>query len=412
MVKFFYSVFERIFGFLYHPVVRFFRSNRYKAKDPFVFFVRYVLFLWKKTESSKKNLYLDVTYLSKCERFAGICRVVAKFQEFLPAIQKEYNVIPVIGKQYLGFYFLSGGKCICPASGDIFLSAEVTQGIIDSNSLFFLRLKQKGCRVCFFLHDLIPVLYPDFNGSAKFLRYYKKYLRQLALADRVVCNSNSVLSDFNEYIEKNRLKTNPNLKKSYTHLGVDFKPVAESSLKKQNMPAKINFLMVSTVEVRKMYDQAVEAFSILWDKGMDVSLSIVGKYGWRAEKARALIENSPYINKKLFWYNQGISDSELAELYQSCDAVVFASMTEGFGLALIEAAIYGKPLIIRDIPIFREIAGENALYFSGTEGRNLAEKIEQWIELFEKGRCPESKKISYISWEKCTENVFNFIAQD
>ena len=219
-----------------------------------------------------------------------------------------------------------------------------------------------------------------------------------------------MLSDFNEYIKKNRLKTNPNLKKSYTHLGVDF--VAESSLKKQNMPAKINFLMVSTVEVRKMYDQAVEAFSILWDKGMDVSLSIVGKYGWRAEKARALIENSPYINKKLFWYNQGISDSELAELYQSCDAVVFASMTEGFGLALIEAAIYGKPLIIRDIPIFREIAGENALYFSGTEGRNLAEKIEQWIELFEKGRCPESKKISYISWEKCTKNVFNFIAQD
>lgn len=410
-MKSLYSVFERIFGFLYHPVVRFFRSNRYRPGDLISFLIHYILFIWKECGAGKKILYLDVTYLSKCERFAGICRVVAKLQEFLPLVQNQYEVIPVIGKQFLGYYRLSDGACICPSSGDIFLSAEVTQGIIDSNALFFFRLKRRGCRVCFFLHDLIPVLYPDFNGSPKFLRYYKKYLRQLAKADRVVCNSNSVLSDFNKYIEENGIKTDPNLRKSYTHLGVDFKPVQHDSSCKITLPAKVNFLMVSTVEVRKMYDQAVEAFSILWDKGLDVSLSIVGKYGWRAERARNLIENSPYKNRNLFWYNQGISDYELAELYQSCDAVVFASMTEGFGLALIEAAIYKKPLIIRDIPIFREVAGENAFYFTGTSGIDLAVKIQEWLELYDSGKYPRSDKISYISWEQCVKNVFTYISE-
>ena len=104
-----YSVFEHIFGFLYHPVVRFFRSNRYRPGDLIAFLIHYIFFVWKKNEPEKRFLYLDVTYLSKCERFAGICRVVAKLQEFLPLIQSQYEVIPVIGKQFLGFYKLSDG---------------------------------------------------------------------------------------------------------------------------------------------------------------------------------------------------------------------------------------------------------------------------------------------------------------
>ena len=40
---------------------------------------------------------------------------------------------------------------------------------------------------------------------------------------------------------------------------------------------------------------------------------------------------------------------------------------EGFGLPLIEAAQYGLPIIARDIPVFREVAGENAYYFCGED---------------------------------------------
>lgn len=401
-----YSLFEKTFGFIYHPVVRFYRFNGYKPKD-FLNFARYYFFGAKRRTDEKKYLYLDVTYLSKCERFAGICRVVSKIQEFLPVVQKEYEIVPVVGKQYLGFYELSNKKIVVPSENDVFLSAEVTQGIIDSNNRFFRKIQKSGCKLVFFLHDLIPVLFPEFNGSMKFYRYYEKYLAQLAKADGVICNSNSVLMDFEKYLLVNKIKTNKNLKKSYTHLGVDFKPVDSAEVVKKS--ESVDFLMVSTVEVRKMYDLAVQAFDILWKKGINAKLSIVGKYGWKAEKAKALIENNEQLGQKLFWYNQGISDKELSEQYQKCDCVIFASKTEGFGLALIEAAIYKKPLIIRDIPIFREVAQDNAFYFEGDSPENLAAKIEEWISLYKSGNYPKSDGIKYISWQESVLNIFNFI---
>lgn len=39
-----------------------------------------------------------------------------------------------------------------------------------------------------------------------------------------------------------------------------------------------------------------------------------------------------------------------------------ASRAEGFGLPVVEAMVAGTPVAISDIPIFREIAGEDAVY--------------------------------------------------
>lgn len=401
-----YSVFEKCFGFMYHPLVRFIRFNGYRAGDFPAYFLNYVL-PYRNASASDKRIFLDVTYLSKCERFAGICRVVSKIQGILPAVQNEYEVIPVIGKQYIGFYTLSEKKLIKPSSEDIFYSAEVTQGIFDTNVSFFKSIQKNGTKIVFFLHDLIPVLFPEYNGSMKFYRFYEKYLKILCSSDLVICNSKSVLDDFEKYISDRKLKVLPSQKRCFTHLGVDFSPDVHSEKTGKGGPLK--FLMVSTVEVRKKYDQAVEAFELLWQKNYDVSLSIVGKYGWRAEKARRLIESSSEYGRRLMWYNTGISDAELSALYNSCDAVIFASKTEGFGLALIEAAIYRKPLIIRDIPIFREVASDNAFYFSGDEPECLAEAVENWINLYQKKRHPLSDGIKYISWEQCIRNMYGFI---
>ena len=105
--------------------------------------------------------------------------------------------------------------------------------------------------------------------------------------------------------------------------------------------------MVSTVDRRKNYKQAVHAFSLLWESGYDVELKIVGRPGWRCEHTIELLENHPELGKRLFWYKSGISDEELAKLYSETDAVIFASLAEGFGLAITEGAYYKKPLILR-----------------------------------------------------------------
>lgn len=102
---------------------------------------------------------------------------------------------------------------------------------------------------------------------------------------------------------------------------------------------------------------------------------------------------SPFYNKKLFWFNNGISDAELAKKYEESNAVIVASITEGFGLALVESAAYNKPIIARDLPAFREIAGENAFYFSGLAPSDLANKIKEWLVLYKK-KTSKAKSIS------------------
>lgn len=57
------------------------------------------------------------------------------------------------------------------------------------------------------------------------------------------------------------------------------------------------------------------------------------------------------------------SDSELATLYANAIAFIFPSYYEGFGLPILEAFSLSCPVLLSDIPCFREIAGDAGLYF-------------------------------------------------
>jgi glycosyltransferase involved in cell wall biosynthesis len=79
----------------------------------------------------------------------------------------------------------------------------------------------------------------------------------------------------------------------------------------------------------------------------------------------------------LYWI-EGASDEELQRLYASCDALIAASYMEGFGLPIVEAAEYGKPVIASDIPVFREVIGESqaAAFFEAGSSSALSACIE------------------------------------
>jgi len=57
-----------------------------------------------------------------------------------------------------------------------------------------------------------------------------------------------------------------------------------------------------------------------------------------------------------------VSDEELAGLYKHAQALVYPSLLEGFGLPPAEAMAYGTPVIVSDIPVFREILGDAPLF--------------------------------------------------
>lgn len=80
--------------------------------------------------------------------------------------------------------------------------------------------------------------------------------------------------------------------------------------------------------------------------------------------------------------------------------MIAASEGEGFGLPLIEAAQYGLPMIVRDLPVFREIALDHAFYFSGMNDSDISAAITAWLDLHKDDKHPGSGDMPWLTWEQ------------
>jgi glycosyltransferase involved in cell wall biosynthesis len=65
--------------------------------------------------------------------------------------------------------------------------------------------------------------------------------------------------------------------------------------------------------------------------------------------------------------HDGVDDAQYAELLGGAFALVHASLDEGFGIPLLEAMALGTPVVLSDIPIFREVGADAAGYFPATD---------------------------------------------
>lgn len=74
-----------------------------------------------------------------------------------------------------------------------------------------------------------------------------------------------------------------------------------------------------------------------------------------------------------------VSDEDLGILYRNAEAYVLPSLSEGFGLPALEAMASRIPVICSDIPVLREVCGEEAVYFDPNNETDMAEKINKVI---------------------------------
>jgi glycosyltransferase involved in cell wall biosynthesis len=62
-----------------------------------------------------------------------------------------------------------------------------------------------------------------------------------------------------------------------------------------------------------------------------------------------------------------IEDKDLVALYSGCDAFVYPSKYEGFGMPVLEARACGARVVTSDSPELREAGGNDAIYVPPTE---------------------------------------------
>ncbi|UHH09001.1 glycosyltransferase family 4 protein [Luteimonas fraxinea] len=371
-----------------------------------------------------RRLLVDISALVKFDAKSGIQRVVRNILSHLEsALPERYQIAPIA--------FMDDGRCLhasrfyarfvglpydvpddgafVPRPGDIFLGLDLSAHIVPVHQSRFEWMRRLGIPIHFVVYDLLPIRRPECFDPRVVNLFQAWYASIAVLADGVLCISRAVADEFADWLDEHKPKRIGALGIDYFHLGAD---IVDSAHREADSPHPVDgrryVLMVSTLEPRKGYAQALAAFELLWAKGTDLSLVIVGKQGWMMEALVERLRGHPELGRRLHWF-EGIDDALLASLYQHADGLLSASEGEGFGLPLIEAAQYGVPVLCRDLPVFREIAGEAATYFDGYEPEALADAIAQWNETL--GACP-SGQVPWKTWREATSEFVAALTSD
>lgn len=133
-------------------------------------------------------------------------------------------------------------------------------------------------------------------------------------------------------------------------------------------------LAVGHFEKRKNYGRLIDAMALLRDRGRACSLLVIGNdSGLKQvlEKQVAALALSDSISLV-----SGLSDLEVHCAYRLCKLFVFPSTYEGFGIPLLEAMAAGRPMVVSDLPVFREITQDRGNYFEPYAVESIAQAIE------------------------------------
>jgi len=263
--------------------------------------------------------------------------------------------------------------------------------------------KRDGIFVVSVCHDLLPVTHPEWFLAVNRIPFRRWLDLAADYSSAFLCVSETTATRLREHLAAKKLLSPPAV--ASWPLGNDLgKWAAPSAADSDEHEAFA--LMVGTVEPRKNHIFVLETLAKMRNAGAQIpKLVAVGRYGWKNKKAKELLEDAVKAGWAE-WHDHGISDRELSALYTRASCVIQASLDEGFGLPVAEAAAMGKPVVLSDIPVFREIVIENGYFFHLGDAKSFGDALVSACGTGAKPtvtRAVSWQESSDIFWQRCLE---------
>lgn len=360
---------------------------------------------------------VDVTHISTTDLGTGVHRVVR-------SILLEWLICPPPGVRIEPITFRDGrfhhahmyacallgspdadalpGELVSITGSEVYIGLDWTMESLPSSAPLIRTWHRAGVRTHFVVYDLLPLTMPEaFHAQSR--ESFARWVAAIASeGDALHCISESTRTDVIAWLATAEPGDRPLVTRF--ELGVSpavpVEPALMDAALSSAMDAAPSFLMVGTIEPRKGHAQVIDAMELLWEAGVEANLVILGKKGWLVRQTIDSLARHPQRNKRLFWID-GADDALLEAAYQASTALVAASLGEGYGLPLVEAAHRGIPVIARDLPVFREVAGNYPSYFKGESARELATYLARWLA----DRPATGDRPEWISWSDSARSL-------
>lgn len=251
------------------------------------------------------------------------------------------------------------------------------------------------------VHDVIPLEFPkEYGGwdNAKW-RVYFGYTRLTRRFEQ--CAHLIAISAYTRDQMVDRLGLNPD-HISVVHHGVDhqkFRPASSADVshvrEKYELPQKF-LLYLGGYDFRKNVPMLVEALGLA---RCHVPIVLVGKM---SNEERYAVDAAARQGARVI-YPGFVPDEDIPALYSAATAFVYPSMSEGFGLQVLEAMACGCPVVVSGAAALKEVAGDAALVIERWEptvwGERIVELVRDEARLEELGRLAQTRAAEF-SWER------------
>lgn len=273
-------------------------------------------------------------------------------------------------------------------------------------------LKKPVNRIVFTVHDLIPLLFPQWHSKFTIYLDYKIMLKKaLKYAETIVCVSETTKNDLEKLFGK-KYREKTVVVYNGLNLGL-FSPKGKSEIekiKKEFGISKEYVLYTGGFHPRKNVETLIKAFDVVRKKH-DIQLVLTGEGLGKFKKFDETYFSSKFRNDiKVLGY---IDERKLPALYSGATVYVNPSFYEGFGMGPLEALACGTPVISSDIKVVDELIP----FVEKFDPKNYIELSEKIIELIEDER--KRKEIAHkgmktakkFSWDKTAKRYSQILME-